>query len=91
MCVESENSIYERHEVNNQFGSFQLQYCNLNTENMKYEMGNDVIMWDDMVRMYNDVDDICMWKTREQAGCDKCERWDGSSDACGMEVLADGL
>ena len=31
------------------------------------------------------------WKTREQAGCDKSERWDGSSDAYGMELLTDGL
>ena len=31
------------------------------------------------------------WKTREQAGCDKGERWDGSSDDYGMELPADGL
>ena len=31
------------------------------------------------------------WKTREQAGCDKCEGWDGSSDAYGMKLFAYGL
>ena len=30
------------------------------------------------------------WKTREQAGCDKGEKWDSLSDAYEMELLADG-